>query len=338
MSRQIQIDEALVASLDWATPIYLLVDPILGDFLPQLVFSENDNADAIREKREQAFGRSVYPIPLTSGIQLPAALHPYLVALTSAHDPWIAHSVKEAVSCNRATWEAGIDGNGWSAGKIGGWLQSSLPGEYLADMLAKWMHLKTEIRTQARYLRLADSRTLALLAHVLGEEALTTRMGRIARWSFIDAYGRLASLSNPSSGEASDECSLLPRFDRKQWHFMELGPVIHGAIARAWGETVKRGVAGLVHDASIPYTKAIVAAESYAGTKCCPLGLSCTTLEDRSAAVALSLLYPGWENQEELDKHLDSMDGDQSISAQARRLCDLHERLAAEKHTSEKTS
>ncbi len=297
-----QIAAKLREQFESGQPLYLLIDPIVGDFLPQLAFSPTHDAEAIRGAREKAFNRSVFSINLSPDIKLPPSHHPYLVEMTSFDDPWISTSLELATAQNESTWVSGIAGDGWAVAKVGGWLQSAMPADALAAQLAHWMRLDTEVRTEARYLRLADSRVLALLAFVLGRDQVVGTMGGMHRWFFMDAYGRLDSLCNSASGEVANESLRLPRLDERQWQIMQNGAVIHGAIAKAWGERRKESGSEILSHTEIPYAAAAAAAEVFSGPP--QPSLACTTLEDRCTAMALALLHPGWSGHVEVKRHL----------------------------------
>lgn len=302
MSSTNQIAAKLREQFESGLPLYLLIDPIVGDFLPQLAFSPTDGAQLIRCAREKAYDRSVFSINLSPDIKLPPSHHPYLVAMTSFDDPWIAASLELACAQNEKTWAAGMAGDGWAVSKVGGWLQSAMPAEALAAKLAHWMRLDTEVRTDARYLRLADSRVLALLAFVLGRDRIVGAMGGLRLWIFMDAYGRLDSFYNKASGEAANESAGLPRLDKKQWQILQNGAAIHGAIAKAWGERRKNSGSEINLPAEIPYAAAAAAADAFSGLP--QPSLACTTPEDRCTAMALALLHPGWASHVEVKRHL----------------------------------
>jgi len=326
-----QVVVTLNEHFDCSQPVYLLIDPMVGDLLPQLAFSDADDAESIYLARERAYQRAIFPVILASRINLAPSRHPYLVEMNSPGDPWMDVSLDLAQEHNRNIWASGLAGDGWGVAKVGGWLQSAMPGDALASMLARWMQLSTEARTKASYLRLADSRVLALLAFVLGREGIIAAMGRLRRWSFLDAHGRLDSLHNPNPADAANDPKPF-RLDKDQWQIMEDGAVVHGAIAKAWGELCKEE-AETACSSEIPYPAAVIAAQTFllrrhASEK--PRVL-CTKLEDRCTAVALTLLYPGWESQPEVQRHLAENPGD-SLSDSGQELYGILKRAAADTH------
>jgi hypothetical protein len=106
---------SLPAQLEPDQPVYLLIDPIVGDFLPQLAFADTDDAESIRAAREDVYGRRIVPIPLAPGIPLPASRHPYLVAMAAMDDPWLAASQEMALDQHETTCAFGLAGTGWGS-------------------------------------------------------------------------------------------------------------------------------------------------------------------------------------------------------------------------------
>lgn len=334
-----QIEETLKAQFDCDQPIYLLIDPIVGDLLPQLAFSDTDDAEVVRAAREEVFGHRVFPVVLAPEIHLSPSRHPYLVEIPRAEDPWMKVSLEIALEQNESQWATGMDGTGWGITKIGGWLQTAFSGEILAATLAGWMRLKTEVRTPARYLRLADSRVLTLLSFVLGYETLVASMAGLRRWSAIDAYGQLYSLHNPDADSESSALSL-PRLDAKQWQIMQNGPVIHGAIAKAWGERRKSCASASAAYVNIPYASALAWIERFPEQSHFPgiPSISYASLEDRCTAIALALLYPEWEKQIEVQQHLAENAENYTLSDLGTELLQILERVAANENSTNANS
>lgn len=334
-----QIEEELQAHFDCDQPIYLLIDPIVGDLLPQLAFADTDDAEAVRSAREEVFGHRVFPVVLAPDIRLSPSRHPYLVEIPRVEDPWIRVSLEMAQEQNESIWAAGMDGTGWGIAKIGGWLQAAFSGEILAATLAGWMRLNTEVRTPARYLRLADSRVLTLLTFVLGYETLVASMGGLRRWSVIDAYGQLYSLHNP---DADSENNALPlqRLNAKQWQIMQNGPVIHGAIAKAWGEMRKSCASASTSYVNIPYASALAAIERFPEKSHFPgiPRISYALQEDRCTAIALALLYPEWEKQIEVQQHLAENAENYTLSDLGAELLQILKRVAANENSTNTNS
>lgn len=289
-----QIREMLKAGFDCDQPVYLLVDPLAGELAPELAFSEEDDAQTIRSRRQDALALPVFPVELPADLPLSPWHHPYLVVLPSVEHGWMDVSLEIAQTENRSTWINGMVGTGWGVNRIGGWLQTAMAGERLADMLADWMRLNTVCRTQARYLRLADSRVLSLLIHLLGRDSLLARMGRLRRWAFIDARGQPDALHNPAAGEAESAFLPLPQLDQLQWQHLQDGPLIHGAIAMAVGERAKEGSQAGYPITGLPYAEAIAAIARDEAQSLADTGTSCRTREERCTAIALTLLHPGW--------------------------------------------
>lgn len=288
-----QIGEMLKAGFDCDQPVYLLVDPLAGELSPQLTHSAEDDAQTIRSRREDVLALPVFAVELPADVPLSPSQHPYLVALPSVEHAWMDASLEIAQTENMSTWINGMTGTGWGVNRIGGWLQTAMAGERLAEMLADWMRLKTVCRTQARYLRLADSRVLSLLIHLLGRDSLAARMGRLRRWTFIDARGQPDTLHNPATGEAESAFLPLPKLDQLQWQHLQDGPLIHGAIAKAIGEKAKEsGAADAI--TGIPYAAVIAAIARDEAQALADTGTSCHSREEQCTAIALTLLHPGW--------------------------------------------
>lgn len=328
MSGNQQIVEALKACFDCDQPIYLLIDPIVGDFLPQLAFSDTDDTETIHSGREKAFQRPFFRVQLPPDISLSPSRHPYLVEMISPDDPWMTNSLEMAMQHSAATRAKGLAGDGWGIAKIGGWLQSAMTGEQLAEMLASWMSLNTESRTKAKYLRLADSRVLALLAHVLERDTLISRMGRLRRWAFINAAGCLDSLHNPDSGTAETVFTPLPRLNQAQWKILQNGPLIHAAIAKVLGERSRHGNRKTPQIIDIPFAAAISATDHHAARA------PGVTPEDCSTAIALTLLHPGCESLGEVSEYLANEAEARTLADCGQELCDLLNNLAEKPDTS----
>jgi hypothetical protein len=292
------------------TPIFLLIDPIVGDVLAQPGLPIDAGADSIRQAREAAWQRPVYLVELFSGIKLPLVLHPYLILLEGPQDSWLEEIVGLARDEREQTWKDGIKGQGKAIHKVGGWLRSTMDGENLAKQLSQWMRLNCEIHTPEKYLRLGDSRVLALMAAVVGEEALVSALGGVHEWLYLDAYGKLRSLKNPEAHIVErNALSLLPKLTAEQWQRMKQGPVIHEAIARVFGQWCLEDVFLRQQDKAVPYAAALDLAQRFApNTKTRQSPISITTQADQVGGLILGLLHPGWENLPEVREYF-AVDG-----------------------------
>ncbi|CAN7628822.1 DUF4123 domain-containing protein [Pseudoduganella sp. LjRoot289] len=224
-----RLDE-LRAGVDALTPLFVLVDPMVGEPLPGMGTSDA-GADA-RALREQAWGREIVPIVLARTIALPAHQHPYLVRLHGPDDPLLELTLDIADGERLAAQSRGLDGEGRAAHRIGGWMQSSMHFEELAAILSAMCRVNTDAHTKATYLRLADRRALDLLCHVAGDSRVASQFGRLQSWAYLDAFGRLRRL------RSRDERPEPLRLSAAEWRQMERGEMLHRTIAQWLGETL----------------------------------------------------------------------------------------------------
>jgi hypothetical protein len=222
----------LITSLDVTVPSLVLIDPLLGEPLPLSIGQEPDlyNAVALTHARNKAWARETVPVVLPKTIALPLHQHPYLVALHNPTDVWVEQTLEMAFEETAQAQQDGLAGTGLAAHRIGGWLQSSLNAEVLAEQLARMMCVNTEAFTQARYQRLADRRTLGWLCYIVGDARLCAQLGGIQRWSYLDVCGQVAQLH--SAGETFDNL----RLTREEWGRFMQGATLHPALARWIGD------------------------------------------------------------------------------------------------------
>lgn len=288
--------EHLRQSLALGTPIYVLIDPVLGDPLPDVAIPLASSARDVQTERETIWQRLVVPVPLDPSIKLPPAYQPYLVLLTKPSDHYLELTWEIANGERSKALQGGLDGSGEEIFKIGGWLQTTMPAEQLAAMLGRWMRLKTVVPVVERYLRLGDSRVLALLCHVLSDQALIARMGRLSRWIYLDAYNRKCCLENTEAHVASEQWLELPILSRRQWQDMQRGNLIHAAIAKVHLLLFQVNQESTA-DEIPPYRSALKFAEIWSAKQNSAdavLWSGINTREDRVAAISLSLLSPDW--------------------------------------------
>jgi hypothetical protein len=269
--------------LDPAMPIFLLVDPMLGEPLPRMVM-ETDPASA-QVAREVGWDRAVHPIALSARVPLPSQQHPYLVALEGMDDPLLELTLELAHAERSVAQGQGLDGAGCAAHRISGWLQSSMHVEQLAEYLSQIFRVNTAAHTQATYLRLVDRRTFALLRHVVGDERLAECMGRVRSWSYIDATGKLAVLRNES-----EEITPL-RISDDEWRLLVQGETIHRALAQWLGEIERRGAASHAQDQQLYAQFLVAAGESKKVANQWPHRFA--GIPDQTIWTALSILHPG---------------------------------------------
>ena len=278
--------EDIIARLDGATPTFVLIDPLLGEPLPGVDFGLS-GADA-QAAREDCWDREVIQIQLSDRISLPLSQHPYLVGLEGSADPILELTLELAQAEQEKACSDELEGKGMAAHRIGGWLQSSMHSRQLAETIAVMCNVNTEAYTLARYLRLADRRALALLRHVVGESRIRGMLGRIQRWSYLDAMGEIATLNGMEMGIDSTPV----RLSLAEWHHMELGEVIHRTLAQYLGELGRSGLGPALHCTAAnlydPATNAVEVARQAART------WPHRFLEpsDQTTYATLALLYP----------------------------------------------
>lgn len=276
--------DTLRSALDSAVPVYVLVDPIVGEPLPGEVSAAT--LDAVTAQREANWQRSVIPVTLDEGVPLPPLQHPYLVALRGADDPLLETTLELAQRERAAAQSDGLDGTGAAVHRIGGWLQCAHQPAVLSARLGALMRVNTRARTAARYLRLADRRVLALLTHVAGIARTAAQLGPIARWTYLDAQGRVESLERTS--ETPDTLPL----DAPEWQLMEQGDLVHRSMAQWIGE-LERNRAGDIPNGSAQSLFARVwPAVSHANNAAQRWPHRFQDLTDRSVWAALHLLEP----------------------------------------------
>lgn len=227
--------ETIIAALDSVVPIFVLIDPMLGEPIAMLGIEPGVDPQPIREK---AWQRGVVQIALAERCTLPPHQHPYLVALSGPHDPLLELTLELAQDERRAAMADGLDGTGKGVHHIGGWLQSGMHAEQLAARLGSLMRVNTSAITTATYLRLADRRALAMLRHVVGDQRVVAQFGRLQSWIYLDAHGRLATL------RSVDEEAVALRLDRKEWLAMEDGEALNRSLAQWLGEAERIGDRG----------------------------------------------------------------------------------------------
>ena len=282
------IMESLTQALDWAQPLYILIDPIAGE---PVGLGEVDVADrqALQAARARSWGSEILDIKLPSRIDLPEHLHPYLVMPEQLNAPCVQLSCDLAQSERETALSGGVGGTGQSVHRIGAWLQSGRNPSEVAEHLAQLMRLDTEVRTKASYLRLADQRAFAWLRHVLGDGVLSAHMGPIGRWLYLGASGEIEHLVCHGDSNRPSR----PRITAEQWGLLERGPLVHRALARALGQLAMDAEPPLASDEAIlfqlawPSVKTAVAAASTH-----PNALQ--TDDDLTAWASLTLLLPHW--------------------------------------------
>jgi hypothetical protein len=277
----------LASSLEAGVPVFVLVDPLLGEPLPIDPGSGGGDMQSILMARREAWSRDVQFIELASSIDLPAHLHPYLVELNGSQDPWLGATVEMAISELLATHADGLTGTGTSAHRIGGWIQSNKYLPLVARSLSEMMKVSTLAFTKARYQRLADRRVLDWLRLVVGDTRVAGQFLAVTSWSYLNPCGQLATLRG-----APDSSSGL-RLDPAEWAAFVRGDLLHQITARWLGEQSKQGLE-VQGDSMACYRKANAALDAAeAAARTWPQRFASTA--DTTAWGALSLLHPGFE-------------------------------------------
>ena len=220
---------ALAALLDPGLPVWLLVDPMLGDPLPNAQSPAQDAAEAVQQRRCSAWGRDVRGLHVDAPMLAPCQ-QPYLVAMQGPADPWLAHTLELSHQELATTREDGLAGTGRGPHAVGGWLQTQASGEALAASLNTLLRLQAPRRTEARYLRMADRRCLDALDALLGRDAWTAKLGFVRRWAWLDGLGHLACAEIDSQPAAQPIT-----FAADAWRDFQLAPLVNPVLARWLG-------------------------------------------------------------------------------------------------------
>lgn len=271
---------------DPAVPIFILVDPMLGEPLPAIEMTTD--ACAAQGAREAGWERNIQPVILPARVALPPHLHPYLVALSGRNDELLAETLEIAQTERFMAQSQGLEGEGGAAHRISGWLQSSMHVEELAQHLAHMFRVNTVATTNASYLRMVDRRTLALLRHVVGDVRLLNSFARLQSWTYVNAFGELDMLRN-----SGDEHIPL-RISVEEWGQLELGERMNRALAQYLGELDKTPTHIHPSDADLYRHLSVAAIEASSIAKKWPHRFSGTC--DQTVWMALSLLHPGLGN------------------------------------------
>ena len=227
---------------------------------------------------------------------MPPYQHPYLVALSGLDDRLLDDTCEIAHSERLAAQEGGISGNGGAAHRIGGWLQSTMHPENLAEHLSTLFKVNTAAFTSASYLRLVDRRALALLRHIAGDMRVREQFGRLQRWVYLDAFGSLVDLSS------AREAPLPLRLSAEEWRTMEKSEAIHRTMAQWLGEAATADAALERKFNDIYGTVQLAVAEGEQAGKQWPHRFR--GLADYTVYAAMCLLYPGFATIETVSKML----------------------------------
>ncbi len=288
MSSEVLVS-SLAASFEAGFPVFVLVDPMLGE--PIAVDAQRPgDLPSLNRARESAWSRPIHVVTLASSIELPSHLHPYLVELQGPSDAWLSETLRTALQERDLAHAGGLAGTGTAPHRIGGWLQSSLEVCELTRSLGQMMKVNTQAFTPARYQRLADRRVLEWLRQVVGIARLTAQMGRVRRWSYLDACGVLAHLLS------TEEATTPLRLTTAEWSDFMRGERLHPTVARWLGACAGRpSPVHLRGDVATLYRRAAAAIErAEAVARRWPRRF--VTPADRAAWAVLTLLHPQIES------------------------------------------
>jgi len=277
----------IISSLDSATPTFVLIDPMLGDPLPGIE-SQMSPAET-QAAREACWGREVTPVLLNSRTSLPVTKHPYLISTQGPDDSVIELTLELAQAEKDKAYANGLDGQGIAAHRIGGWLQSTMHVQELADAIAVMCTVNTRAFTQATYLRLADRRTLALLNYVIGDARIRSMFGRIQHWSYLDALGSISTLNGMQQGENANRLCL----DHTEWARMQRGELINRSIAQWLGEHSRSGFDHPIPQRAADLYPSLDDAVDAAQHASIQWPHRFKEIQDQTTFAALTLLHPG---------------------------------------------
>jgi len=214
--------------IDPAQPVYALVDPIAGDIGPSAALNlGSEDAVGLIQRREAGWQRPIWLAKTPAAAHLRSSAQPYLVMLSGIDDPWFAYLVELAESELQMASEPGASGVGVHA--CGGFLQSGVSPESVAEHLAALFSLQAGLDVRASYLRLADRRTFALASYTVDSQDFARALGPISQWVYLGVLGRWCRARSSSPAQAL-------RFAPDQWRQMELGALIHPPISRLLGD------------------------------------------------------------------------------------------------------
>lgn len=272
----------LHALMDVALPIFVLVDPMLGEPLFRIADAVGDT----RAARALGWRRDVTVVSLNKCISLPPDQHPYLVALSGLDDPLLQETLTLAQAERSAAQADGLDGNGGSAHRIAGWLQSSLHVEQLAEQLSRMLRAHTAAVSSAKYLRQVDRRVLALLRHVAGDARVAAQFGRLHSWTYLSVTGELETVLSGS------ENSVALYLSSDEWCRMAHCELIQRTIAQWLGELARDGRSMPPTPAGAILAHATAAVDgANAAARRWPYRFSAPA--DLTTWAALSMLHPG---------------------------------------------
>jgi hypothetical protein len=222
----------LKAALDPLLPIFLLIDPMVGEPIA-LEGPAPSNLAEVMAARQAAWQRDILNVQLHATSDLPAHLQPYLVMLRGIDDTWLQDSLEIAHQENTASQTDGLAGTGMAIHRIGGWLQTQGSVDALAAQIAALARVHNFAPTKARYVRLADRRTLEWFRCIAGDTHIAASLTLLKRWVYLDTQLTIAKLQ-PSAQLSAEPVKL--KLTQAQWKYILQGSALHTTTARWLGQ------------------------------------------------------------------------------------------------------
>lgn len=296
-------------------PIFILIDPMVIEVFPEIGEYENDAA--LCANRRKVWERETTRINLLAPIHLPIHLHPYLVHIKDKTDRLISFSLEIAHNERLATQADGLDGEGQSAHRIGGWLQSNACPEQIAERIGAMCQVNTSAYTRATYLRIADRRVFGFLEYVVGKERLTAQFGPINRWIVLGPTGQLINW------DASSEEAKPLRQTVLEWKRMHRCELLHRSMAKWLGTLAQEGNFFKSRNLENIYCAFEQAIDDLTTSKrTWPQRF--TSIHDETVWVALSILDPALLTNHQIQKLLEETS---SVDAPSEPIRYMHEEI-----------
>lgn len=249
-------------------PVYLLIDPFLGDVEPR-----------IDTHKRHAIPKDHMPVS--------DAQWPYLIEIGDIHDPLLVQSIVWAA---REHLYACVNGSG--AYRIGGWLQphAENDGPTLARQVGALLTAGDRSRT-GRCLRLADRRVLALLnPPALSVETAvidwTQQLAGMAHWIYLDTNFKLQALRGRPGRAATSAL----RLTVAHWRLVADAEAINRSLM-AW-----QGICHPLPDDALNQVAKALERARFRGLR---------EPEDLAAYVVEALRFPAFERFPELQGRID---------------------------------
>jgi hypothetical protein len=234
MNLEISIAQ-LKAALDPLLPVFLLIDPMVGEPITMQGDAPPIDMAGVMAARHATWQRDIVKVQLPSTIDLAEHLHPYLVMLQSMDDIWLQASLEIALGETGASQANGLSGAGIALHRMGGWLQTSESIDVLSEQISVLAKLNSRTPTNERYLRVADRRTLDLLRWAVGDSQLCNCLTQLNRWVYVDALANISVLKKEINQELIAN-KLQIKFDVQQWGIFTQASALHTTMARWFGQ------------------------------------------------------------------------------------------------------